>query len=101
MVEGNTNGTRGNAAVQFYRWLFGIGHERNVGGVERTIRYSVGALCALAGPVVFAFPVVSDATKNTVLALVLLVGGLYGIYEAQVQYCPLNNTFDRSTYSEQ
>ena len=43
-----------NALVQFYRWVFGVGHERNVGGVERTIRYTAGALSLLAAVAVVA-----------------------------------------------
>lgn len=96
----DTNSKRGNAFVQFYRWVFGIGHERNIGGLERTVRYTLGSLFTLGGFVVFVFPILSDTISNAVLALVLIVCGLYGIYEAQVQYCPLNHTFDRSTYSE-
>jgi hypothetical protein len=90
---------RGNAFVQFYRYVFGIGHERNVGGTERTIRYTLGGLFVLAGGGIVAFPVLGSALANAVLALVLIVNGLYLIYEAQVQYCPLNHTIGRSTYS--
>lgn len=55
-------------------------------------------LCTLVGIGVNAFPAFGDAFASAVLALVLIVGGLYLIYEAQVQYCPLNHTFGRSTF---
>lgn len=98
----STQGTdRGNAFVQFYRWVFGLGYERNIGGPERTIRYTLGALLVLAGIGIITFPILGDALLNAVLVVVLIVGGLFLIYEARVQYCPLNHTFDRSTYSEQ
>lgn len=90
---------RGTAFVQFYRYVLGIGHERNVGGAERTIRYTLGGLFVLVGVGIVAFPVLGSTLANAVLALVLIVGGLYLIYEAQVQYCPLNHTIGRSTYS--
>lgn len=97
-ARGTQGGGRGNALVQFYRWVFGIGYERNVGGPERTIRYVLGALSVLGGLGVVAFPVLGDALATAVLAFVLLAVGAYLIYEAQVQYCPLNHTFDRNTY---
>lgn len=101
MSSDSTKGeTRGPAFVQFYRWVFGLGYERNVGGAERTIRYTLGALCVLVGIGIVPFPVLGGALANAVLAFVLIVGGLYLIYEAQVQYCPLNHTIGRSTYSE-
>lgn len=90
---------RGNAFAQFYRWVLGHGYERNIGGPERTIRYTLGALFGLVGIGIIAFPVISDALTNAVLAAALIAGGLYLIYEAQVQYCPLNHTLERSTYS--
>lgn len=95
-----TGENRGNVFVHFYRWVFGIGYERNIGEPERTIRYALGALFGLAGIAIVALPVLVGALANTVLALVLIVGGLYLIYEAQVQYCPLNHTIGRSTYPE-
>lgn len=97
----DTRGTdRGNAFVQFYRWVFGLGYERNIGGAERAIRYTFGALFVLAGIGIVAFPIIGDALLNGVIAVVLLAGGMYLIYEARVLYCPLNHTFDRSTYGE-
>lgn len=92
--------SRGNLFVQFYRWVFGIGYERNVGEPERTVRYALGALFVLAGIGLVAVPVLGAELTNAVLALVLFLGGLYLIYEAQVQYCPLNHTLGRSTYLE-
>lgn len=99
--SGETGGRSSNAFVQFYRYVMGIGHERNVGGTERAFRYTFGALFALAGLGILPFPVLGSPLSNAVLALVLLVGGLYLIYEAQVQYCPLNRTIGRSTYTEE
>lgn len=100
MVENDTQGEgRGNAFVQFYRYVLGIGHERNVGGTERTIRYTLGGLFVLAGAGIGIFPVLRSATVLLVVALI--VTGLSLIYEARVQYCPLNHTFGRSTYSEE
>lgn len=95
--EDEHRGERGNAFVQFYRWVFGIGYERNVGGLERTVRYTAGALSVLAGIGVIVFPVVETTLGNAIIGVVLLVTGLYLIYEARVQYCPLNDTLDRST----
>lgn len=89
---------RRNAFVQFYRYVLGIGHERNVGGLERTIRYTLGGLFVIAGVGIVTFPVLGSAFANAVLALVLIAGGMWLIYEAQVQYCPLNHTIGRSTY---
>lgn len=94
------SGERGNAFSQFYRWVFGIGHERNVGGVERSIRYTLGGLCFLGTAALLFFPVLTGIS-NTVLAVVLAITGLYLVYEAQVQYCPLNHTLGRSTYAEE
>lgn len=92
---------RGNAFVQFYRWVFGIGHERNIGGSERAIRYTLGVLLALVGVAALAVPILGDGLANVAAAVVLIVGGAYLIYEAQVQYCPLNHTVDRSTYADE
>lgn len=89
-----------NAVVQFYRYVLGIGHERNVGGAERTLRYTLGGVFVLAGIVIVASPFLGSPLLNLVLAVVLIAGGLYLIYEARVQYCPLNHTLGRSTYSE-
>lgn len=47
-VEGRED--REAAFVQFYRYVLGKGYERNVGGMERMLRYTLGALCTLAGP---------------------------------------------------
>lgn len=77
---------------------FGIGYERNIGGPERTIRYTSGAVLVLAGIGIGLFPILGDVLTNVVIAILLIVAGLYLIYEAQVQYCPLNHIFDRSTY---
>lgn len=93
-------GKRGNGFVQFYRWVFGIGHERNVGGIERAVRYTLGAVFTLVGLVLLVVPVLGAPLKNAILSIGLIIGGLYLIYEARVQYCPLNHTFDRSTYAE-
>lgn len=90
---------RRNALVQFYRYVFGIGYERNVGGIERTLRYTSGGLFVILGAGLLAFPVFGNAFWNALLAFILLGGGLYLIYEARVQYCPLNETFDRNTYA--
>jgi hypothetical protein len=90
---------RGNALVQFYRWVFGLGHERNVGGIERSIRYTLGGLCLIATGALLVFPFRSGIS-NSVLAVVLAITGLSLVYEAQVQYCPLNQTIGRSTYEK-
>lgn len=91
---------RANAFVQFYRWVFGIGYERNIGGPERTVRYTLGAVFSIIGIGLLVTPIVGDFFLNGAVALILFAGGLFLIYEAQVQYCPLNHTFERSTYSE-
>lgn len=88
---------RSGALTQFYRWALGIGYERNVGGTERAVRYLLGAALLFAGAVVAFLPVVAGAL-NWVVVVVALVSGLYLVYEAQVQYCPLNDTVGRSTY---
>lgn len=98
--EGSGGTGRGNAFTQFYRWIFGIGYERNIGGAERTIRYTLGALLVLAGIATVLVPVIGNPLMNAVAAVILIVGGAYQIYEARVQYCPLNHTFERSTYDE-
>lgn len=86
--------------VQAYRWVFGKGHERNVGGLERTIRYLAGFACLAASAGVVLAPVLESGVGNVPLGVGLAVGGLYLVYEAQVQYCPLNHTAGRSTYRE-
>jgi drug/metabolite transporter (DMT)-like permease len=97
MSDGRTGDTRGGAFVQFYRWVFGVGHERNVGGPERTLRYILGALLVLSGVgVAIASPF--GGVSNAVVAVAVFVSGLYSIYEARVQYCPLNHSIGRSTY---
>lgn len=88
----------GNAFLQFYRYVLGIGYERNVGGWERTLRYGSGAMAVFIGVVLAVFQVVSPPVANSLLAIVLGGGGVYLIYEARVQYCPLNHTLQRSTY---
>ena len=90
---------RGNAFVQFYRWVLGIGHERNVGGAERTVRYALGSLLVVVAVALAAVPQFG-AAANAALVVALLVSGAYLIYEARVQYCPLNHTVGRSTYRE-
>lgn len=100
MSDGETEGAgRGGAFVQFYRWVFGIGHERNVGGAERTVRYGLGGLLVVVAVALAAVPQFGTV-PNAVVAVVLLVSGAYLIYEARVQYCPLNHTVGRSTYRE-
>ncbi|WP_227133407.1 YgaP-like transmembrane domain [Halorubellus salinus] len=84
--------------VQGYRWVLGLGHERNVGGLERTIRYLFGFGCLAAAAGVLLAPVLESGVGNVPFAAVLAVSGLYLVYEAQVQYCPLNHTVGRSTY---
>lgn len=99
MSRTDTHGAElSNAFSQFYRWVFGIGYERNIGGRERAIRYTAGAVCSVVGLGLLIAPMLESMLLNGVLALVLLVCGVYVIYEAQVQYCPFNHTFDRSTY---
>lgn len=88
----------GGGAVQAYRWVFGKGHERNVGGLERTIRYLLGFGCLAAAAGVLVAPLLESGVGNVPLGVVLAVGGLYLVYEAQVQYCPLNHTVGRSTH---
>jgi hypothetical protein len=66
-----------------------VGHERNVGGVERPVRYTLGTLLVLVSAVLVLFPML-DGLANYGLLAVMLVSGLYLIYEARVQYCPLN-----------
>jgi fatty acid desaturase len=91
--------TRGTALGQFYRWTFGIGYERNVGGIERTVRYVLGTAFTLAAVALAVVPVLGTLW-NGVLAVACLGTGLYLIYEARVQYCPLNGTLGRSTHRE-
>ncbi|WP_435364493.1 YgaP-like transmembrane domain [Haloarchaeobius sp. DYHT-AS-18] len=88
-----------DAAGQLYRWTLGIGHERNIGGVERTVRYTLGIVFVLAALAVLVVPVLSGLT-NLALAVVLFLCGAFAIYEARVQYCPLNDSLGRSTYRE-
>ncbi|MFC6953952.1 YgaP-like transmembrane domain [Halorubellus litoreus] len=90
----------GGGAAQAYRWVFGIGHERNVGGLERTIRYLLGFACLAAAAGVLLAPVLESGLGNVPLGAALAVCGLYLVYEAQVQYCPLNHTVGRSTYRQ-
>lgn len=98
--DGPRGEARGTAFAQFYRWVVGIGYERNVGGLERAIRYAAGALAVLAGAAVAAVPILGDGRANAVVAVGLVAAGAYLIYEARVQYCPLNHTLDRNTYDE-
>ena len=100
MSDGNTDGAgSGGAFVRFYRWVFGIGHEPNVGGAERTVRYALGGLLVV---VALALAAVSQfgTVANAGVVIALLVSGAYLIYEARVRYCPLNDTIGRSTYRE-
>lgn len=90
---------RGNAVVQLYRWVFGIGYERNVGGVERTVRYTLGGVCLLAAVAVVALGPL-ELLATTLVAAVLALTGAYLVYEARVQYCPLNHRIGRSTYAD-
>lgn len=91
-------GDDSNPIVEFYRLVFGIGYDRNIGGIERTVRYVAGAVAILAGIGLVVFPVLGP-TLVTILALALGICGLYLLYEARVQYCPLNHTIGRSTHS--
>ena len=91
---------RANAFVQFLSYVLGRGHERNLGGMERLIRYAFGVLFVLAGVGIVIVPVLANTFANAFLALVLVVLGANSIYQAQVQYCPLNNTIGWSSYSE-
>lgn len=101
MADNDTrSGDDRNAFTRFAQWVLGVGHERNVGGTERTIRYTLGALCVVAGIGVVAVPVPGDPLVIAALSISLLLGGAYLIYEARVQYCPLNHTLERNTYSE-
>lgn len=101
MADSGTRDRGGRYAfTQFARWVLGIGYERNVGGTERTIRYILGGLCVLAGIGVVTVPVPGNPLVTAGLAVVLLIGGAYLIYEARVQYCPLNHTLDRNTHTK-
>jgi hypothetical protein len=79
--------------------VLGIGHERNVGDGERTVRYALGSLLVVVAVALAAVPQFGRVT-NAAVAVALLVSGAYLIYEARVQYCPLNHTVGRSTYRE-
>jgi hypothetical protein len=97
--ELDTGAGSGGAFVQFYRWVLGIGHERNVGGAERTVRYALGGLLVVVAVALAAVPQLGTVA-NAGIVIALLVSGAYLIYEARVQYCPLNHTVGRSTYRE-
>lgn len=86
------------AGEQFYRWIFGIGYERNVGGTERTLRYLGGVVLLGAAAGVLFWSIAGPGLPNLVIASLLAITGLYLIYEAQVQYCPGNHVLGRSTY---
>lgn len=90
---------RPNFAVRLVRWVFGLGYARNIGGTEQAIRYLLGAAGTVLGLYLLAFPVIGFAS-NLVLALCFLAAGSYLVYEARVQYCPLNATLGRSTYRD-
>jgi FtsH-binding integral membrane protein len=97
-MASKSGGSVRRGAVQAYRWVFGIGNERNVGGLERTIRYLLGfGLLAAAAGVLLA-PMLESGLGNVPLGVVLAASGLYLVYEAQVQYCPLNHAVGRSTF---
>ncbi|WP_439027231.1 YgaP-like transmembrane domain [Haloarchaeobius sp. DT45] len=96
---GKTRGSPGNAAGRFYRWTFGVGHERNVGGVEQTTRYVLGTVLVLAALVFFSLAVLNSVSTIALGALPLLTGAFL-IYEARAQYCPVNQSLGRSTYRE-
>lgn len=83
---------------QFYRWVFGHGYERNVGGIDRTFRYVSGTTSIIAGVGLLFFRVFDGFAVTVLLSGILIIGGLYAIYEAQVQYCPVNNATGRMTY---
>lgn len=93
----STDGDRPNAAVRLVRWVFGLGYARNVGGAEQLGRYLLGAAVTALGIYLLAFPILGFA-PNLLLAVCFLAGGSYLVYEARVQYCPLNATLGRSTY---
>lgn len=89
-----------DGAVQASRWAFGIGHERNVGGLERTIRYLAGVACLAAAAGVLLAPLLASGVGNVPAGVALAAGGLSLVYEAQVQYCPLNRAVGRSTHQD-
>lgn len=79
--------------------MFGVGHERNVGGTERTVRYAPGGLLVVVAVALAAVPQFGTVA-NAAVVVALLVSGAYLIYEARVRYCPLDHTVGRSTYRE-
>lgn len=98
MSSSEPSGTRDRGPLRrFLRWVFGIGLERNLGGGDRTARYGTGIASAIlaVGVVLlrpFGFP------YDLILAGLLVLGGLYLIYEARVNYCPTNHAIGRNTY---
>lgn len=89
--------TRDNPAKRVYRWVFGVGHDRNLGGAERMLRYAGGGVCLLAG---LALLLARPGFGTLGLTAILLLAGGYMVYEARVQYCPVNHAAGRSTYED-
>jgi len=69
--------------------------EKNVGGVDRQLRFVVGALLLVAGAVVAA----TGAAGGTV-ALVALAGGVGLLFNAVTQRCLMNRLFGVDTCGE-
>lgn len=88
--------TVGERVARAFRYVTGIGLERNLGGADRYLRLGLGlALLALA----VATALGSQSVGITAL-LAATVGGGYLVWEAARNYCPLNRALGQNTYEE-
>lgn len=101
MSEEPTGGAdRPNPVARLYRWLFGIGYDRNVGGLDRTLRYPLGPLAVLVGLYVVANPIPGGTPASAILAIILIPNGVQLLNETRTRYSPLYELFGRDTREE-
>lgn len=101
MTEESTDGAGdAGALVRLYRWLFGVGYDRNVGGLDRTLRYPLGPLAVLAGLAAIRYPIPGGTPATVVLAVLLIPNGVQLVNETRTRYSPLYELVGRDTYEE-
>lgn len=88
--------TVGERVAHAFRYVTGIGLERNLGGADRYLRLALGlALLVLA----VSTAIGSRAVGAASLLATLFAGG-YLVWEAARNYCPLNRAVGQNTYEE-
>lgn len=85
--------------TRIVRWLFGLDYERNVGGIERLLRYVVGSGFVVIGIGIGVISPVESTVVNVLLMLAFVLWGVYSIYQARVRYCPVNYAVGRNSAS--